>query len=61
MPSELTSLIPGIYADDEGCIYVHMREFLVQHGIPDTLEGREVVWEEILSMFSGLTIFELSE
>jgi hypothetical protein len=40
MPSELTSLIPGIYADDEGCIYVHMREFLVQHGIPDTPEGR---------------------
>ena len=61
MPSELTSLIPGIYADDEDCIYVHMREFLVQHGLPDTPEGREVVWEEILSMFSGLTIFELSE
>jgi hypothetical protein len=58
---ELTSLIAGIYADDEDCIYVHMREFLVQHGIPDTPEGRQVVWEEILSMLSGLTIFELSE
>jgi hypothetical protein len=58
---ELTCLIAGIYADDEDCIYVHMREFLVQHGIPDTPEGRQVVWEEILSMLSGLTIFELSE
>jgi hypothetical protein len=38
-----------------------MREFLVQHGMRDKPEVREVVWEELLSMFSPLTIFELSE
>jgi len=59
--SELKCLIAGIYADNEGRIYVHMREFLVQHGMRDTPEAREVVWEELLSMFSPLTIFELSE
>jgi hypothetical protein len=58
---ELRCLIAGIYADDEGRIYVHMREFLVQHGMRDKPEVREVVWEELLSMFSPLTIFELSD
>ena len=58
---ELKCLITGIYADDRGRIYVHMREFLVQHGMRDTPEAREVVWEELLSMFSPLSIFELSE
>lgn len=38
-----------------------MREFLVQHGMRDKPEVREVVWAEILDMFSGMTIFELSE
>jgi hypothetical protein len=58
---ELRCLIAGIYADDEGRIYVYMREFLAQHGIPDKPKVREVVWDEILGIFSGLTIFELSE
>lgn len=58
---ELRCLIAGIYADDEGRIYVYMREFLLQHGIPDKPEVREVVWEEIFGIFSGLTIFELSK
>jgi hypothetical protein len=59
--SELRSLIAGIYADDEGCIYVNMREFLVQHGIPDKPDVREVVWSEMSDIFSGLTLFELRE
>ena len=58
---ELRCLIAGIYADDQGRIYVHTRELLVHHGIPDKPEVREAVWAEILDMFSGLTIFELSE
>jgi hypothetical protein len=58
---ELRCLIAGIYADDQGRIYVHTRELLVHHGIPDKPEVREVVWAEILDMFSGLTIFEMSE
>ena len=58
---ELRSLIAGIYADTEGRIYVHTREFLVQHGIPDKPEAREIVWAEMLDIFSGLTVFELSE
>ena len=58
---ELRCLIAGIYADDQGRIYVYMREFLVQHGMRDKPEVREVVWAEILDMFSGMTIFELSE
>ena len=58
---ELRCLIAGIYADDQGRIYVHTRELLVHHGIPDKPEVREAVWAEILDMFSGLTIFEMSE
>jgi hypothetical protein len=58
---ELRCLIAGIYADDEGRIYVYMREFLLQHGMRDKPQVREVVWEELLSVFSPLTIFELSE
>ncbi|HEX3105557.1 MAG TPA: hypothetical protein VHQ22_14015 [Terriglobales bacterium] len=58
---ELKCLIAGIYADDEGCIYVDMREFLVQHGMPDKPEVREAAWDEMLDIFSGLTIFELFE
>jgi hypothetical protein len=52
---ELRPLIAGIYADDEGRIYVNMREFLVQHGIPDKPEVREVVWSEMSDILSGLT------
>jgi hypothetical protein len=58
---ELRCLIAGIYADDEGHSYGHMREFLLQHGMRDKPQVREVVWEELLSVFSPLTIFELSE
>ena len=58
---ELRCLIAGIYADDQGHIYVHMQEFLVQHGMPDKPEVREVVWAEMLDIFSGLIVFELSQ
>ena len=56
---ELTPLIPGIYADEEGHICVDMEEFLVTHGLPDAPELRKVIWSEISDVFAGFSIFEL--
>lgn len=41
--SELRTLIAGIYADDQGGIYINMREFLDRHGLPDNRELREAL------------------
>lgn len=59
--SEFRSLIPGIYADDEGGIYINMREFLDRHGLPDNQELRDVLWAEFCDVFVGLELFELRE
>ena len=45
-------LIPGIYADDNGQVYLNMREFLTAHGMPDVARLRAVVWEEIREIFA---------
>ena len=59
--SELRTLIAGIYADDQGGIYINMREFLDRHGMPDSRELREVLWAEFCDVFVGLELFELRE
>jgi hypothetical protein len=56
---ELTPLIPGIYADEEGRICVDMHEFLTAYGLPDDPRLRKVIWSEIASVFAGHPIFEL--
>jgi hypothetical protein len=59
--TELRPLIEGIYADDEGNIYIDMRKFLTHHGLPDRPEMREIVRSEIADIFRGLPLFELLE
>jgi len=59
--SQLRILIAGIYADDQGGIYINMREFLVCHGMPDNQEHREALWAEFCAVFVGLELFELRE
>jgi len=55
----LTSLIPGFYADALGRLYLNMREFLIAHGMPDVPEMRAVAWEEVREIFSGIEIKEI--
>lgn len=59
--TEFSTLISGIYADDQGGIYINMREFLACHGLPDNTEVREVLWTEFCDVFAGLELFELRE
>ncbi len=44
-------LIPGFYADDNGQVYLNMREFLAAHGMPDVPQFRTVVWDEVGDIF----------
>jgi hypothetical protein len=56
---ELTPLIPGIYADEEGRALLNMREFLAVHGLPDAPELRAVIWEEIQEIFGDVEVIEM--
>ena len=47
----LHALIPGFYADDNGQVYLNMREFLAAHQLPDVPRFREVVWDEVRDLF----------
>ena len=58
---DLSPLIPGIYHDGEGHIYVNMREFLTAHGQPDTPEVRNVVWSEMRDVFGDVPIIEMTD
>ena len=57
----LVPLIPGIYADSSGRLYIAMAEFLLAHGMPDSPEVRTVVWEEIRDVFGEIAVRELSD
>ena len=57
----LASLIPGLYADSGGRLYLAMAEFLSAHGMPDSPEVRAVVWEEIRDVFGDIPVSELFE
>ncbi|MCU1255100.1 MAG: hypothetical protein JWM83_1399 [Candidatus Angelobacter sp.] len=56
---DLTPLIPGIYADRNGCVLLNMREFLAAHGLPDAPELRAVIWEEIQEIFGDVEVIEM--
>jgi hypothetical protein len=58
---DLILLIPGFYADDQGHVYLHMREFLLQHDLPDSPQVRAVVWEEARQMFEDVEITEITD
>ena len=58
---DLTTLIPGFYADAQGRLHLNMREFLVAHGMPDVPEMRAVAWEEIKEIFAGIKIIEIAD
>jgi len=47
----LHSLIPGFYADNNGQVYLNMREFLAAHQLPDAPGFRAVVWDEVAEIF----------
>lgn len=56
----LRQLGPGLYADERDSLYLDMREFLAGHGLEDTPEARQAVWEELRSSFAPSTIREIS-
>jgi hypothetical protein len=56
--SPLHPLIPGFYADDNGHVYLNMREFLSAHGMPDVPSFRVVVWDEVWELF-GMEVIEI--
>ena len=48
----LHPLIPGFYADNNGQVYLNMREFLTAHQLPDAPTFRAVVWDEVREIFA---------
>ena len=58
---DLILLIPGFYADHQGQVYLNMREFLVEHDLPDSPQVRAVVWEEARQMFEDVEIAEIAD
>lgn len=57
---DLILLIPGIYADHQGHLYLDMAKFLGEHGMPDAPEIRSVVWDEIREIFGDQEVIEIS-
>jgi hypothetical protein len=49
--NDMNPIVPGFYADEEGRIYLNMREFLAAYGMPDNPELRAVIWDEIREIF----------
>jgi hypothetical protein len=47
----LTRIAAGFYVDAAGKLYLHMREFLAAHKLPDTQEAREQVRAEVRREF----------
>jgi hypothetical protein len=58
---DFTPLIPGIYDDGAGHIYVNMREFLASHGVADNPKMRRVAWAEMRETFGNVPIIEISD
>jgi hypothetical protein len=58
---DLTPLIPGFYVDRERRVRLNMREFMTLHGIPDSPEGRTVVWDEVKEIFGDAEVLEISD
>ncbi|HEY2499128.1 MAG TPA: hypothetical protein VGK24_18870 [Candidatus Angelobacter sp.] len=56
---ELTPLIPGVYADAQGCVLLNMREFLAAHDLPDTPRWRAAIREEIQDIFGDVEVIEI--
>jgi hypothetical protein len=59
--AELTPLIPGIYADNEGRVLLNMCEFLMAHGFPDAPRFRAAIWEEIQDIFGEVEVIEMPD
>ena len=57
----LVALIPGLYADSGGRLYLATAEFLSAHGMPDSPVVRTVVWEEVREVFGDIPVNELSD
>jgi hypothetical protein len=58
---ELTPLIPGIYAYDEGRVLLNMREFLMAHGLPDAPRLRAAIREDIQEIFGDVEVIEMPD
>ena len=56
---KLTPLIPGFYADGQGCVLLNMREFLEAYGLPDAPELRAVIWDDVREIFGEVEVFEM--
>ena len=54
--TRLRHLTGGFYTDDEGVIYVYMREYLARHNMPDTPQVREAVLAHVREEFGDVKI-----
>lgn len=59
--ARLRHLSGGFYTDDEGVIYVYMREYLARHNMPDTAEVRAAVLEQVRKEFGEVKILIVEE
>jgi hypothetical protein len=56
--AEFRQIDPGLYVDDAGACCICISEFLAAHGIPDVLEIRQVLLEEIDLAFPEIICIE---
>jgi hypothetical protein len=57
----LRFLSVGLYRDENGVLYIYMREFLKQHKLPDTPEVRQAVMEQIKTDDDRASIIVIEE
>jgi hypothetical protein len=57
----LRRLAEGIYSDDQGTLYMHLKSFLARHGMPDTPESRRALMEQIREEFGDIKVAVIEE
>jgi hypothetical protein len=59
MEEKLTPISPGLYRDRKGALCLKWEEFLAAHGLPDGVEVRQAVREQIRLEFGVVAMKEL--
>jgi len=59
MEEELKQVAPGLYVDQNGTLYLKMREFLAARQLEDLPEVRRAVCEEVRRQFGDVPMREM--
>ena len=54
--SRLRRLAQGVYSDQQGTVYLYIKEFLERHGMPDRPDVRQALMQQVRQEFGPVEI-----